>query len=536
MDPTQDETRLGAVGAAREVRGPAATTLDVAVSRVVAAAVTAGLLVSFLALALLHRGSVVRQLISEADTAAQIVASTLTGERAHGGREVDAAPLLEALLQVHAIERVTWLPAESEPPLCLTRAGATLAPWQRPGEVQLGQWLGPERFRLARGVARSGRSDSILVVEGSLEQAVRREAENVAHAARVFALVVLLTLCLSPWLGRRVAARWADRLGRPKASSDPLPGSVASTSPNAAPPAPEPASRSARATSTAVRALVVDDNEQNRQLVQYLLTKRGYSVDVACDGQSALDAFTLGAYDVVLMDCQMPGMDGFEATRQIRQLERARTRRVPILAMSAGAFGSDVQACRDAGMDDHIAKPFHPKELLARLEFWVASALHDIRGAVAEPPRRRVTAREAGFVPVTSGARPMPPHEGAVDERVLGPLLDDEGGRSLAEELIALFSTSGPETLLSLERRLAAGELDEVARIAHRFVSTSGSVGAVRLARVMREVEGACNRQRPDEASALLGHASGELDVASSVLHRRFRRPSDVDGGRDGTE
>jgi HPt (histidine-containing phosphotransfer) domain-containing protein len=211
----------------------------------------------------------------------------------------------------------------------------------------------------------------------------------------------------------------------------------------------------------------------------------------------------------------------------MRALERTRARRTPILAMSAAAFGNDVQACRDAGMDDHIAKPFQPKELLAWLEEWVASALHGERGVVGEPPRRRFTAREAELQSKAESARrgPLPhrpPSEGAVDDLVLGPLLDDEGGRSLAEELVTLFATAGPETVSSLERGLEAGELEEVARIAHRFVSTSGSVGAVRLARLLRAMEGACTRQRKDEASALFAQVSGELDVANAVLQRRF--------------
>jgi len=548
MDPTPEETRLGVGGRARAGHRPGGTALDVVVGRAVAAAVVGGLLASFLALALLHRGGAVRQLVAEVGTAVQTAATTLTGDReldgrGLDGRGLDAAPLLKALLQLRAIERVTWLSDEPGPPLCLTRAGAATAPWQRPGEVPLGQWLGPERFRLARRVAHAGGSDSVLVIEGSLEQAVRREAENVAQAARVFSLVVLLTLCLAPWLGRCVAAPWVRAIG---AHHERVRGVGAFSLDTALDveqlamvgrvvPATD-AIKASETSSAAVRVLVVDDNDTNRQFVRYLLTKRGYAVEVAVDGQSALDAFTLGEYDVVLMDCQMPGMDGFEATRRMRVLERVRARRTPILAMSAGTFRSEVQACRDAGMDDHIGKPFQPKELLAWLEVWVASALHDARGAVGEAPRPRVTEREAGLVPRMDGARPPPSPEGAVDENVLGPLLVADGGRSLAEELVAFFSTSGPETMSSLERRLEAGELDEVARIAHRFVSTSGSVGAVRLARILREVERACSRQRKDEASVLLARASGELAVAKKVLKRRFASPSDVGDVLPGSE
>lgn len=547
MDPIKEETRLGAGGWAIAGLDRSATALDVVVGRAVAISVIGGLLVCFLALAFLHRGAVVRQLVAEVGTAVQTAASTLSDEGEPAQRAHDAAPLLQALLRLHAVDRVTWLMAGTEPSLCLTRAGAAAAPWRRPDEVPLGQWLGPERFRLARAITHSGRSDSVIVVEGSLEPAVQREAENVAHAARVFALVVLLTLCIAPWLGRRVAERWTRALRvhherichAAPASCDPelileaverrvMAERTAHDRPPSDPPL-APARRTPQRAATAVRALVVDDNEKNLQLVQYLLTLRGYAVDVASDGESALEAFSRGEYDVILMDCQMPGIDGLEATRRMRVLERSSARHTPILAMSASAFGSDVQACRDAGMDDHIAKPFLPKELLARLEVWIASAHPEARSAAIEP-HRHVMDHTTGPVLEAVGQARMPPLEGAVDGQVLGPLLEDESGRTLAAELVNLFSTIGPETMSSLEQRLASGELDEVARIAHRFVSTSGSVGAVRLARVMREVESACNRQRPDEASALLAHATGELDVASTELKRRFARASDLDG------
>lgn len=286
-------------------------------------------------------------------------------------------------------------------------------------------------------------------------------------------------------------------------------------------PRPTPSSGELSAISAAaiqgVRVLLVDDNETNRQLVQYLLGKRGYSVDIAVDGQRAVDAFSVGTYDVVLMDCQMPVMDGFEATRRIRALEVGRSRRTPVLAMSAGAFGDDVQACRHAGMDDHIAKPFQPKDMLAWLEGWVTKSLQDPHGNVAGAPRRRTTARDAGLVPP-----PLPSASGALDDGVLGPLLDDEGGRALAEELVATFMSSGPETVAGLERHLEAGDLRDVARIAHRFVSTSGSVGAMRLARLLREVESACERGERDAAHQLLSRAGGELAVVSRALEARL--------------
>jgi len=289
-----------------------------------------------------------------------------------------------------------------------------------------------------------------------------------------------------------------------------------------------------------IRVLLVDDNEQNRQLVQFVLTKRGYTVEVACDGRAAVDAFALGEFDIVLMDCQMPGMDGFEATRQIRRLERGRERRVPVLALSAGGLGDGGETIHGAGMDDFLAKPFQPRDLLAWVEGWVTQALRHPRGAVTRAPRRRVTAREVGLAQPEGGgpqsvkiaaSGPQPRQSagsdatvGALDRTVLGPLLEDAPGRTLANELVEAFLESGPKTVEQLVRLLSAEDFAEAARIAHRFVSTSGSVGAMRLARTMREAEVACERFHHASAKDLVARASQEFEGARRALAVQLAR------------
>ncbi|MEZ6018253.1 MAG: response regulator [Planctomycetota bacterium] len=277
--------------------------------------------------------------------------------------------------------------------------------------------------------------------------------------------------------------------------------------------------RAANSPTPRVRVLLVDDNETNRQLVRYLLEKRGYQVDVASDGARALEAFGLAEYDAVLMDCQMPVMDGFEATRRIRALEQGGARRTPVLAMSAGAFGDDVRACLAAGMDDHLAKPFQPNEMLAWLEGWIARTLQAPSGAVLDPPRRRVSAREAGLLEPPA---PLLDLSGALDESMLGSLLGDEGGRQLAEDLVATFLDTAPGALDGIGQGLETGDLKVVARLAHRFVSTSGAVGAVRLARLLREFERACEQAETRRAAELVVQVRGEVDIARQALQRQL--------------
>jgi two-component system, sensor histidine kinase and response regulator len=116
------------------------------------------------------------------------------------------------------------------------------------------------------------------------------------------------------------------------------------------------------------RVLVAEDNMVNQTLARRLLEKRGYTVTVVGDGRAALTAFSRECFDIVLMDVQMPGMDGLEATAAIRQLEQTAGAHVPIVAMTAHAFKGDQERCLAAGMDAYISKPIRQQELYSTIE------------------------------------------------------------------------------------------------------------------------------------------------------------------------
>jgi CheY-like chemotaxis protein len=111
-----------------------------------------------------------------------------------------------------------------------------------------------------------------------------------------------------------------------------------------------------------LRILVAEDNEVNQLVINAMLTQMGHVVDVVRDGVEAVEKVRTGAYDVVLMDIQMPRLDGLAATRQIRALGGSASR-VPIVALTANAMRDDLRACLDAGMDDHLAKPLEQRDL-----------------------------------------------------------------------------------------------------------------------------------------------------------------------------
>lgn len=137
-------------------------------------------------------------------------------------------------------------------------------------------------------------------------------------------------------------------------------------------PAPDPAAKSG------LRILVVEDDPTNRILATNILKRHGYTIDIAKDGLEAIEKYSQDTFDLILMDVQMPNMDGLEATAAIRKLEEAIGRRTPILALTAHAMEGDRERCIAAGMDDYMSKPIHAKDLLSKINTLIA--LEGLRG------------------------------------------------------------------------------------------------------------------------------------------------------------
>jgi len=157
-------------------------------------------------------------------------------------------------------------------------------------------------------------------------------------------------------------------------------------------PAPVPASACAQTRHVEERAsrriLLVEDNATNQVLALALLKKHGFRADVAGNGREAIEALARADYDLVLMDCQMPEMDGFEATRRIRSTAPVRNPRVPIIAMTANAMQGDRELCLATGMNDYIAKPIQSGQLAVVLDCWL---FHNTREEAATAPVASVT-------------------------------------------------------------------------------------------------------------------------------------------------
>jgi CheY-like chemotaxis protein len=152
------------------------------------------------------------------------------------------------------------------------------------------------------------------------------------------------------------------------------------------PPAPRPAGaeRARPLAQSGPRILLAEDSPLNQKLTRTLLEKAGYRVEVAANGREAVDAASKFRFDLILMDCQMPEMDGYEATRVLRRREES-GQHTPIIALTAHAMTGDRETCLEAGMDDYLTKPIHAAELRKMIEHWLGASATDNEGETTPP-------------------------------------------------------------------------------------------------------------------------------------------------------
>ena len=216
--------------------------------------------------------------------------------------------------------------------------------------------------------------------------------------------------------------------------------------------------------------LVAEDNPTNQKVIVMRLARLGCQVDVANDGQEAVQAASSTAYDLILMDCQMPLMDGFQATRAIRKKCGSR---VPIVALTANAMEGERERCLEAGMDDYLAKPVRPEDLLDKLQQWLGEG------------SRSVPERASGHLVRQSGEQ----LEAFIDE-----LKAAQTSREDIDQLLQIVLESTPPILLSLTEAIEKQDEQPACFAAHSLKGSFATIGLRDLSEAVRSVEEECKR------------------------------------------
>ena len=246
-----------------------------------------------------------------------------------------------------------------------------------------------------------------------------------------------------------------------------------------------------------LRILLAEDNVVNQQVATAMLLKRGHHVDVVANGREAVDAVAAEPYDLVLMDIQMPEMDGFEATARIRALPQGGT--LPIIALTAHALSGERERCLERGMTGYLAKPFKAHELFAVVE---------------------------GRGP--DGAEPGPTASPPVDVAAFRRIMEEAGAAEAVDGILATFVQTLPQRLDALAAATGGDSAEPIQRAAHAFKSAAATIGARALAALLEQIEAAALAGDVAGARDKLERVRGEASAALAYLQ------TTVKGGGDG--
>ncbi|PIK91652.1 histidine kinase [Synechococcus sp. 65AY6Li] len=230
-----------------------------------------------------------------------------------------------------------------------------------------------------------------------------------------------------------------------------------------------------------LRILLAEDNPVNQKVALRQLQSLGYMADVVANGQEVLDLLQRVQYDLILMDCQMPVMDGYEATRRLRQQERGSGHRTVVIAITANAMQEDRERCLQAGMDDYLSKPVLKEDLERVLNHWSQRIAPSATGAANGPASPDPPSAEGAN---GNSAPTLPyPIDAAYLDRVTG------GDRQFQRELLQVFVQDCQNQLPHLRQAVTKGDPEELRKVAHRLKGASANVGAHAFSQAARELE-----------------------------------------------
>jgi CheY-like chemotaxis protein/HPt (histidine-containing phosphotransfer) domain-containing protein len=266
---------------------------------------------------------------------------------------------------------------------------------------------------------------------------------------------------------------------------------------------------------TGSSVLLVEDHPINQKVGKAMLEQLGCSVEVAGNGRLALEEHSRGAHDLILMDCQMPEMDGYEATRTIRKAENGAGKHIPIVALTAHALQGDREKSLEAGMDDHLSKPFTFNELSDALARYLP--FQELGAVEANPPVSKNAEESPDRLPMES---PDGEDSSAIDRIVLDRIraIEAQGSTGLLKTIITYYVNESPSTFASLREALRANNPEAMRELAHSLKSASANVGAKTMADLCKEMELAGRTGTTRGGPELLARMEREFEIASKAL------------------
>ena len=255
----------------------------------------------------------------------------------------------------------------------------------------------------------------------------------------------------------------------------------------------------------AVNILLAEDNLINQEITRTILQSSGHTVDVADNGTAVLKAVENKHYDLILMDCQMPQMDGYEATERLRQ----KGVRIPIIALTASAFSEDRQRCQLVGMSDYLSKPFKEEVLMQMVDRYtsewdasIQSAQENSEASTSTSSKKQNMALDLSYI-----------HR--LEE------LDRDSQTGLVNKLISIYLTTAPDAVMKIRNAITKKDTLQVTRLSHNFKSSNANLGLLRASEILERLEDA--NIDNTQSLTLLSSLETEVDMASKELQRYQR-------------
>ncbi len=249
-----------------------------------------------------------------------------------------------------------------------------------------------------------------------------------------------------------------------------------------------------------IRVLIAEDNTINQKIALRYLEKMGLRADAVANGIEVLEALSTISYDLVLMDCQMPEMDGLEATRKIRASKHHNFQHIPIIAMTANAITGDRERCLESGMNDYVSKPVAPSELFSMLQKWFTKF-----NLIQIKQPQEIKSFSNSLI---------------LDQEIIAELfeLDDDGEGVLIRELVRLFLIKVPISIAKMSDTESSDIFKKIAFEAHNIKSSSGNLGATKMTLIVKNLESSAIKNDKAAITSLLKDLQIAFDETSIEL------------------